>query len=449
MGNSSAQSAAINQPRVLRSWAMFDWANSAFALVITVAVFPEYFNKQVDAELLFLGIPLSNTALFAYLVSCSYLLIALASPLLSGIADAGGKRLWFLRFFTILGSVSCGMLFFFKGMDTLWLGSISFVLALIGFAGGLVFYNSFLPLIASEDRYDRLSANGYALGFLGSVILLIFNLLMILYPHWFGLPDEGTLAVRVVFLTVALWWMGFAQIPFRNLPKDSKQSGSIRKMAMGGWKEIRRVASEVVDYTQLKRFLWSFFFYSAGTQTILFLASTFATDELAFESQELILLIIILQVLAIAGAYIFAFLSGKVGNRNAIITMLFIWLAICLVGYFVVGKAQFYGIAAAVGLVMGGIQALSRSTYAKLIPAQEDVTSYYSFYDVVEKIAIVVGTASFGLLDNLTGSMRTSLLLLAGFFIVGIIILYTFKLPTRKFKQSKALTKHAQLNTRN
>lgn len=415
---------------------MFDWANSAFALVITVAVFPEYFNKQVDAELDFLGIPLSNTALFAYLVSCSYLLIALASPLLSGIADAGGKRLWFLRFFTILGSVSCGMLFFFKGMDTLWLGSISFVLALIGFAGGLVFYNSFLPLIASEDRYDRLSASGYALGFLGSVILLIFNLLMILYPQWFGLPDEGTLAVRVVFLTVALWWIGFAQIPFRNLPKDSKQTGSIRKMAVGGWKEIRRVAGEVAVYTQLKRFLWSFFFYSAGTQTILFLASTFATDELAFESQELILLIIILQVLAIAGAYIFAFLSQKVGNRNSIISMLFIWLAICLVGYFVTGKVQFYGIAAAVGLVMGGIQALSRSTYAKLIPAQEDVTSYYSFYDVVEKIAIVVGTASFGLLDNLTGSMRTSLLLLAGFFVVGIIILYTFKLPTRKFRQT-------------
>ncbi len=425
-------SGAVNQPRVTRSWAMFDWANSAFALVITVAVFPEYFNKQVDAELNFFGIPLSNTAMFAYLVSCSYLLIALASPLLSGIADAGGKRLWFLRFFTILGSVSCGMLFFFKGMDTLWLGSISFVLALIGFAGGLVFYNSFLPLIATEDRYDRLSANGYALGFLGSVILLIFNLLMILYPHWFGLPEEGTLAVRVVFLTVALWWLGFAQIPFRNLPKDSKQSGSVRKMAIGGWKEIRRVASEVVDYTQLKRFLWSFFFYSAGTQTILFLASTFATDELAFESQELILLIIILQVLAIAGAYIFAFLSQKVGNRNAIITMLFIWLGICLVGYFVTGKMQFYGIASAVGLVMGGIQALSRSTYAKLIPAQKDVTSYYSFYDVVEKIAIVVGTASFGLLDNLTGSMRTSLLLLAGFFIVGILILYTFKLPARK-----------------
>ncbi len=420
---------ALNQPKVLNSWAMFDWANSAFALVITVAVFPEYFNKQVDAELDFLGIRLSNTALFAYLVSCSYLLIALVSPLLSGIADAGGKRLWFLRFFTTMGAFSCGLLFFFKGMDTLWLGSISFVLALIGFAGGLVFYNSFLPLIASEDRYDRLSARGYALGFLGSVILLIVNLLMILYPQWFGLPDEGTLAVRVVFLTVGVWWIGFAQIPFRFLPQDEKQSGSLGKMAAGGWREIRRVAAEVLDYTQLKRFLWSFFFYSAGTQTILFLASTFATDELAFESQELILLIIILQVLAIAGAFIFAFLSQRIGNRNAIITMLFIWLAICLTGYFVTGKLQFYGIASAVGLVMGGIQALSRSTYAKLIPAQKDVTSYYSFYDVVEKVAIVVGTASFGLLDSLTGSMRTSLLLLAAFFIVGILILYTFKLP--------------------
>lgn len=429
MQSSSSATFPLNQPRTLNGWAMFDWANSAFALVITVAVFPEYFLSQADDTLHILGMTISDTALFAYLVSSSYLLIAVVSPWLSGIADAGGKRLWFLRLFTTMGAISCLMLFFFQGMGTLWLGSLCFVLAMIGFAGGLVFYNSFLPLIATPDRYDAISARGFALGFAGSVILLLLNLTMILQPGWFGLPEEGTLSVRVVFLTVGLWWIGFAQIPFRRLPPDVKRPGKLSTMAKGGWKEIKKVWGQVKSYTQLKRFLFSFFCYSAGTQTILFLASTFAADELKFESQELILLILLLQILAIGGAYLFAFLSGKIGNRNSIMAMLFIWLAICLVGYSVTEKIHFYGVAAAVGLVMGGIQSLSRSTYAKLIPSQHDVTSYYSFYDVVEKVAIVIGTASFGLLDNLTGSMRTSLLLLALFFLAGIIIMYFFRLP--------------------
>ncbi|MEM9836298.1 MAG: MFS transporter [Bacteroidota bacterium] len=420
---------ALNQPKTLNGWAMFDWANSAFALVITVAVFPEYFNSQSNDVIKILGSSVPNTALFAYLVSGAYLLIALVSPWLSGIADAGGKRLWFLRFFTTMGAISCILLFFFQGMSTLWIGCICFVLAMIGFAGGLVFYNSFLPLIATPDLYDWISARGFALGFIGSVILLLFNLLMILYPSFFGLPEEGTLSVRIVFITVGVWWIGFAQIPFRRLPPDEKQEGQVSKMAKKGWQEIKAVWGEIKEYKQLKRFLVSFFFYSAGTQTILFLASTFASDELNFESQELILVILILQILAIAGAYGFAALSTRVGNRNSILTMLVIWLAICLTGYFVTGKAEFYGIAGAVGLVMGGIQSLSRSTYAKLIPSKDDVTSYYSFYDVVEKVAIVLGTASFGVLDAITGSMRVSLLMLAFFFIVGIIVLLSFRLP--------------------
>ncbi|MEL6142354.1 MAG: MFS transporter, partial [Bacteroidota bacterium] len=339
-----------NQPKVLNGWSMFDWANSSFALVITVAVFPEYFNGVTDDTLSILGVEVSNTSLFSYLISLSYLLIALVSPWLSGIADAGGKRLWFLKLFTTLGAINCILLFFFRDMSTLWIGTSCFVLGMIGFAGGLVFYNSFLPLIATADRYDRISARGFALGFLGSVILLVVNLMMILYPSWFGLPTEGTLSVRVVFITVGIWWIGFAQIPFRVLPKDNQNGGRIGQMAWQGWLEIKKVWREIQDYTQLKRFLLSFFFYSAGTNTILYLASTFATDELNFESQELIQVVIILQILAIIGAYTFAYLSKLAGNRNSILVMLFIWLAICVVGYIVTGKAQFYGVAAAVGL---------------------------------------------------------------------------------------------------
>lgn len=416
-----------DQPRVLNAWAMFDWANSAFALVITVAIFPEYFNAVADDTLSLLGTTVSDTALFAYLISTSYLLIALFSPYLSGLADAGGRRLFFLKIFTTVGALSCLCLFFFTGMDTLWVGIVCFMLSMIGFAGGLVFYNSFLPLIASEKQYDRVSARGFALGFLGSVILLVFNLLMIQQPEWFGLPAESNLPVRITFVTVGLWWLGFAQIPFRRLPPDSRQSIDFARLRRRGWEQIREVAAAVMERIHIKRFLLGFFFLSAGVQTILFLASTFATAELNFATSELIQLILLLQILGIVGAYAFSFASERLGNKTALLIILSIWLVICVSGYFVESKSAFYGIAAGVGFLMGGTQALSRSTYAKLIPEAQDSTSFYSFYDVLEKTAIVVGTASFGLLDNLTGSMRLSLLLLAVFFVVALLFIGRFR----------------------
>jgi UMF1 family MFS transporter len=411
---------ALNQPRVLNGWAMFDWANSAFALVITVAIFPEYFNSMVDDQLNFLGLTISDTAMFAYLISGAYLLIALFSPYLSGIADAGGKRLTFLKMFTTMGAISCLCLFFFQGMDTLWIGATCFVLSMIGFAGGLVFYNSFLPVIASEDRYDRISARGYALGFLGSVILLIFNLLMIQKPMWFGLPPDTTLPVQITFITVGLWWIGFAQISFSRLPPDNHGKVDLKAMRRRGWQEIKKAAAAVGERPNMKRFLTGFFFLSAGVQTILFLASTFAAVELGFETSELIQVILLLQILGIAGAYTFSYLSGWLGNRVALLIILTTWLFICVSGYFVYEKSVFYLIAGTVGFLMGGTQSLSRSTYAKLIPSVEESTSYYSFYDVLEKMAIVIGTLCFGILDNLTGSMRLSMLLLAAFFLVSL-----------------------------
>lgn len=418
----------LNQPRVLNGWAMFDWANSAFALVITVAIFPEYFNSMVNDELNILGIRITDTSLFAYLISGSYLLIALFSPYLSGIADAGGRRKFFLRIFTTVGAISCICLYFFTGMNTLWIGAVCFVLSMIGFAGGLVFYNSFLPIIATEDRYDRISARGFALGFLGSVLLLIFNLLMIQKPEWFGLPTDSTLPVQITFITVGLWWIGFAQIPFRRLPADSKQSVDFWELRKKGWQEIRLAGAAVMKRLNMKRFLLGFFFLSAGVQTILYLASTFASVELGFETAELIQVILLLQILGIVGAYFFSFLSGKMGNRIALLVILLIWLAVCVFGYFVQDKTAFYFIAGAVGFLMGGTQSLTRSTYAKMIPDISESTSFYSFYDVLEKVAIVMGTLCFGILDNLTGSMRLSLLLLAGFFVIAMFFVGRFRL---------------------
>ncbi len=413
----------------MNGWALFDWANSAFALVITTAIFPPYFETVIDKEFTVAGIEFSNSSWLALTISVSYLIIAVLSPLLSGIADAGGRRKFFLQGFTTIGGVACLSLFFFRDMGDLWLGTLGFALGLIGFAGGLVFYNSFLPVIATPDRFDKLSAKGFAMGYIGSVLLLVLNLAMVLQPTWFGIPDAGT-ATALAFVTVGLWWLFFGYLAFSRLPDDvRKKSNGLLDVGKRGWEEFLSVWRRVKASPPTLRFLGAFFSYSAGVQTVIFLASLFAAKELGFETSELIQVVLILQIVAIGGAYLAAAVSKRYGNKAAIYFQLVIWFAICLAGYFVQGKTTFYAVAAAVGLVMGGIQSMSRSTYAKLIPTREDVTSYFSFYDILEKVAIVGGTFIFALLDLLTGSMRLSLLALSFFFALGMVILWKFKLP--------------------
>lgn len=423
---SHTQDFHLNDKRVINGWAFFDWANSAFALVITAAIFPAYFVAVTDDVVHVFGIEMSNSSLYAYAISASYLLIAIASPLLSGIADYGGRRKFFLKFFTILGSTACLMLYFFKGMDELALGTTAFILAMVGFAGGLVFYNSFLPVIVTDDLYDRVSARGFSFGYIGSVILLVGNLAMIQFSDILGFPDKGA-ATRFSFLTVGIWWIGFAMIPFLRLPSDAKQKATPELLARG-FQELKKVWYVVKAEPNIKSFLLSFFAYSAGVQTVLFLAATFAEKELQFATAELILVVLLLQIVAIVGAVGASRLSEWKGNKFTLIILLFIWVGICLSGYLVHVKLQFYGIAAAVGLVMGGIQSMSRSTYSKLIPeGTKDTTSFFSFYDVLEKVAIILGTFSFGFIEQLTGSMRLSLLLLGIFFIIGLLLMLRVK----------------------
>lgn len=423
-------STPLNDKKIINAWALFDWANSAFALVITVAIFPAYFTSVTADVVSVFGIEMSNSSLFAYAISGSYLLIALFSPLLSGIADSGGKKKFFLKFFTILGSIGCISLFFYDTGSPVALGVIGFMMGMIGFAGGLVFYNSYLPEIATEDRYDSVSAKGFSYGYIGSVLLLIVNLLIIQKPEWFGVADKGTLAARIAFLMVGLWWIGFAIIPFRRLPadpKDKPQKGLLNR----GMQELQKVWKELKNQSNTKAFLFSFFCYSAGVQTVLFLASIFAEKELDFDAGKLIIVVLVLQLVAIVGAYLFAKISERVGNITSIFIMLFIWVGICVLAYFVQNQAQFFLVAASVGLVMGGIQSLSRSTYSKLIPDEtEDTTSYFSFYDVVEKVAIILGTFSFGFIEQITGSMRISVLVLALFFIISLLILTRVRLKS-------------------
>lgn len=416
-----------NNPRTINGWAFFDWANSAYALVITVAIFPGYFLELTNDSVTILGMRMSDSTLYAWSIAFAYLIIAFLSPLLSGIADYGGRKKEFLRFFTTLGALACISLLFFTGMSTLWVGVIGFILATIGFAGGIVFYNAFLPIIATEDRYDDVSAKGFSYGFIGSVILLVANLVIIMNYSWFGFPD-GLRAVPTAFVMVGLWWLGFSQIPLRRLPEDQPQ-GKMENLLGKGYQEIRKAWNSLRHDANAIRFLIAFFCYNAGVQAVLFLASTFAEKELKFSASGLIMLVLILQIVAIGGAWASAKLSGRKGNKFSIVVMLIIWTGVCITGYFVQTGLDFYLLAGAVGLVMGGIQSLSRSTYAKLLPENTpDTASYFSFYDVMDKVSTVVGTFTFGFVEQLTGGMRNSVMALAVFFVVSLVVLSVVKI---------------------
>lgn len=421
----------LNNQQTIKAWAIFDWANSAYALVISTAIFPSYFEGYTPKIIQIGSFSFSNTALYSFAVSFSYIIIACLSPLLSGIADFSGRRMFFLKTFTLIGSLACTALYFFKGEPQLWLGTSAFILATIGFAGSLVFYDSYLPLIVTEDKYNKVSAKGYTYGYIGSVILLIFILMMIQKPSWFGLANEQ-LGARIGFLLVGVWWLGFAQITFKYLPKDKKSFFS-NEMIKNGYSEVYKAFQKVKHIPDLRKFLLAFFCYSAGVQTVIYLATLFAKSELGFETAELIILVLILQLVAIGGAYLFSALGTKKGNKYSILVMIFIWLMICIFAYFTYDKMIFYVLSSFVGMVMGGIQSLSRASYSMLIPEKEtDTTSFFSFYDVVYKLSIVSGTFIFGLVDHLTNNMRYSVLALGLLFVAAFIFMSQTKLEKAK-----------------
>lgn len=423
----------FHKKKVQNSWAMYDWANSVYSLVITSTIFPVYFNsvtKSADGsdKVIFFGFEMINTVLYSYSISFSFLMIAIISPVLSGIADSSGKKLQFMKFFAYLGSISCVGLFFFDGSNLEW-GIICSVFASIGYAGSIVFYNAYLPEISEESEYDMLSAKGFALGYIGSVILLILNLMMIQFPAWFMIP-EGGFAARFSFLITGIWWAGFAQIPFRNLPKNPFKKNFQKKFLLKGFQEIKKVYREVKEIKVMTRFLASFFFYSMGVQTVMYLAASFGDKELGLPGDQLILTILIIQFVGIIGSYFFAFISKLYGNKASLVIMVLVWVIICGAAYFVYSAYEFFALAFIVGLVMGGIQSLSRSTFSKLIPkSTTDHASYFSFYDVTEKLAIVLGTFSYGMIEQMTGSMRNSSLSLGIFFLVGLGFLFLVTIP--------------------
>lgn len=422
----------LNNPKVIKAWCLYDWANSVYNLVITSTIFPVYYiavTTSGDSDLVnFFGFSLPNTVLYSYSLSFSFLVVAAMQPILSGIADYSGNKKNFMKFFTWLGGLSCICLFFFDG-ENVEFGITCSVLASIGYGGALVFYNSYLPEIATYDQYDTISAKGFSYGYIGSVLLLIFNLVMIQKPEWFGLTP-GNLPAKISFLTVGVWWIGFAQITFYNLPENTQSKKIMMQHLLNGYNEIRKVWFSLAQLPDLKKYLRSFFFYNTGVQTIMYLAATFGSKELELSAGKLIMSVLIIQLVAIPGSFLFARLSNKSGNRFSLSTMVIMWIFICIAAYLVQNEFQFYALAFSVGLIMGGIQSLSRATFTKLMPANTiDHASYFSFYSVTYNISTVIGTFAFGFIEQLTGSMRNSALSLGGFFVIGFILLLQVRIP--------------------
>lgn len=497
--------------KVLNGWAMYDWANSVYNLVITTTFFPIYFTAATkhyfkSENIPFLGHTFVNSSLYSYSLAAAYLIISLFYPILTSIADTRGSKKHFMRFFCYMGAIGCSALYFFNGANV-GLGILCFILASMGYVGSIVFYNAYLPEIAAPEDQDRVSAKGYAYGYIGSVILQIIGFVLVLM-----IKDDPFLGPRLTFLLVGIWWAGFAQLTFAVLPKVRREGVKKVNVLTAGFAEVRKVYGEVKKMAVLKRYLRGFFFYSMGVQTVMMAATLFGSKLLHLEDTKLIVTVVLIQLVAIVGAIWMSRLSKRYGNIRVLMGVIFLWILICISAYITAGQAEhlqffhdkiaqleqqkadfearrartghyvegaavgdssrvaggpadtafvhaemeqariegdlsrwkhdlephqqpieysFYALALAVGLVMGGIQSLSRSTYSKLMPETKDTASYFSYYDLTEKIAIVIGMFSFGFIDDLTGSMKNSVIFLIIFFVIGLVWLYSARVKQR------------------
>jgi len=453
--------------KLLNAWAFYDWANSVYTLTIASSIFPIFYSalfvSQVEKTVPAFGMVFKSTALITYVTAFTFLVVAFMSPILSGIADYVGNKKSFMKFFCYVGGIGCIGLYWFS-LDSIHISLLFYFMGLIGYWGSLVFYNSYLPDIAYPEQQDSISAKGFSMGYLGSVVLLLVNLAMVMKPDWFGfdmsiaktITESGTEqeiaealqtarnkasfeAMRVSFITVGLWWILFSQYTFYILPKGVSNGGKVtRDVVFNGLQELRQVWIQLKQNLRLKRYLVAFFVFSMAVQTIMLVAVYFGEEEIAWGSsdaktQGLITSILVIQLVAILGAFLTSRASSKFGNIKTLIVINFFWMALCFYAYFMETALQFYIAAGFVGLVMGGVQSLARSTYSKFLPQTEDTTSYFSFYDVAEKIGIVIGMVIFATIDQVTGSMRNAILFLVIFFIAGIVLL--FRVPRTELKK--------------
>ncbi len=418
---------------LINAWASYDWANSVYPLVISSAIFPIYYGslfseiKTID----FFGSQIKYSAMISFITAFAFIIISIITPILSGIADYIGNKKKFMKFFVYLGSISCIGLYWFE-LGTIYIGLTFYFFSLIGVWCSFTFYNSYLPDIAYPDQQNRASARGYSMGYIGSVILLLFNLSMVMKPDFYGIHgsklEASMTAMKYSFISVGIWWALFSQISFFYLPKGNHTNKLSKDVFWNGYKEIKLVLDQLINNLRLKRFLIAFFIYSMSLQTVLLIATYFGEAEIQWSNSTektvgLIVSILLIQIVAIFGAILTARASERFGNLPVLIFINIIWAFLCIRAFYIHTPMEFYLIAGLVGLVMGGLQSLSRSTYSIYIPKTKDTASFFSFYSVTEKIAIIIGMIMFGMIDQITGSMRNSVLVFAVFFIAGVILL--------------------------
>ena len=421
----TAQDAPVYNKKVQKAWTMYDWANSVYSLVITTTIFPIFYNamttvREEDGTLVsdvvtFCGKEFLNTQLYSYVLASSFLVIIFLSPLLSGMADYAGKKLTFMKIFCYSGAAGCASMFFFNPTHLEW-SMASLFLANLGFWGSLGFYNAYLPEIAPPEEHDKLGARGYVMGYIGSVTLLLICLAFIM--------GIGSHLTKWAFVLVGVWWVSWAQPAFRNLPSNPHNARPEGNLLTQGFKELRGVAKDLKGELHLTRYLGSFFVMSMAIQTIMLMATSFGIKEVQLTTAELIVATLLVQIVAIPGAFFVSWCSGKVGNVKALGGCILAWCAVCVYAYwFASTKEGFYLAAGVIGFMMGGTQSLNRSTYSKLIPETEDNASYFSFYEVLEKSGLVIGMFGWGYIEGVTGSMRNSILALVGLFLIAFTIL--------------------------
>lgn len=400
-----------------KAWAYYDVGNSSYQLVIVTAIFPIYYAAVCPENISLFGSVWSKASFYLMLFSMSYLFIGIANPLLSGIADFSMARKKFMIGFTITGIIGTLMLCLFDS-NHLEIGFMGTFLSTVGYAGSMVFYNAYLPEIAKEEDQDLLSARGYAWGYLSSMILLVIALI----PFVFGLLDSE-LASKLTFLLVSIWWAFFSFYSISRLPKDALSIKSNRNMIVGGYIELFSAMKKVYSQKRLSLFLASFFFYMMGVQTVFYAATLFGKQELKLDDNLLIVTMLLIQLLGAIGANVLSKLARHKGNFIALSITIVIWAGVTVFAYLMQSAVEFIIASIFVGFVMGGIQSLSRSTYSKWTYKLKDKASLFSLLDFTEKIGIVIGTMAFAYFTDLFGSMREAILLLAGFFLVGLILL--------------------------
>ncbi|MBU0486442.1 MAG: MFS transporter [Bacteroidetes bacterium] len=409
--------------KIIRGWIMYDWANSVYQLTIASAIFPVYFQQvtsfNADRTISFFGLEVINSVAYSWAIALAYFVVALLSPIMSAIADFTGRRKMFMRAFTLIGAVSSASLFFFD-QNHIEVGLIAFFLGTLGYTGGLVFYNSFLPVIAAPEQQDSVSARGYSMGYLGGVILLVMNLVLLLFPKFFGITDP-LLPAKISFLTVGLWWFGFSMITFSVLPKYTFGENRLKSgVISGAYRELRTVFREIRKHPDLFVYLGGFFFMVMGVITVMFMAATYGEKALHIPTETLISTILLIQLLGMAGAYLTAWISKKIGNILILSLYVPCWVGATVLAYFITDATGFMVVAVIVGLLMGGTQALLRSGFSRMLPETHDHTSYFSFYDVLEKLATVGGMFFFGLAEAITGDMHTSVLMVVICFVLAM-----------------------------